>query len=311
MARSIAPLSITQFTEYILVPHIACKLIQEDLSCDAEAAYKAMIESADVGASMYPVDDGDGEEDTELERILRSNIRAAKNRNMNYDSDDQGPGITYEVIKDNLAMQLSNSTATRPKPRQVRAVQARAVNVAAVSAFLHLMADMDPDVCRIVYEVADGDTTVSATQPSSSVAKPIRRKAVQNNIGVTKRVTRSQRAKVSLVSLSIGRLKVSARHPSRLRFLWATLAVLCCNHLGCFHLHRSYSSSTCLARCGLPAHWDKALIWTRWTLLLANQGPGLKQAPSCRLTHVILFSILYDCLGFRNRIEFIHTHDNQ
>ena len=123
------------------------------------------------------------------------------------------------------------------------------------------------------------------------------------------RVTRSQRAKVSLVSLSIGRLKVSARHPSRLRFLWATLAVLCCNHLGRFHLHRSYSSSTCLARCGLPG--DKAHLDWLDSIVGPYQGPGLKQAPSCRLAHVIIFSILYDCLGFRNGIEFIHTHDHQ
>ena len=184
MPHSIAPLSATQFTEYILVPHIACKLIQEDLSCNAEVAYKAMIDSADVGASVYPVDDGDEEEDTELEWILRSNIRAAKNHNLNYNSDNQG--ITYEVLEDkSSATQLGNSTATRPRPRQVRAVQASAVIVAAVSLFLHLMADTDPDVHRIIYEVAEDDTVVSATQPSSSVAvgpKPIRRKAVWNNI---------------------------------------------------------------------------------------------------------------------------------
>ena len=134
MPHSIAPLSGTQFTQFILVPYVACKLIQEDLSCDIESAYKAMVDSADVGVSLYPADEED--EDEELARIVRSNFRAARHDGMmDYDSDNQG--IIYEIVENNMATsttQPGSSAVSRPKPRQRRI--ARAAPVAMVSRYV-------------------------------------------------------------------------------------------------------------------------------------------------------------------------------
>ena len=96
MAAFVAPLNAMQFTMYILVPHIACRLIQQDLKCDMDKAYDIMIKSADVGASLHPVNPEDDDDD-EFDRLLRANCRAAKNTS--YDSDNDDPKATYEIVE--------------------------------------------------------------------------------------------------------------------------------------------------------------------------------------------------------------------
>jgi hypothetical protein len=124
MRRSTEPLSTTQFTQYILVPHVASKLIKEDLACNDKQAYEAMVKSADVGASLYPADDDD--DDLELEKIIRANIRAAKPKNR-FMFEDENEEADYElVVVDNPSSSTSNPVGakpSRPKPRQVKMVR--------------------------------------------------------------------------------------------------------------------------------------------------------------------------------------------
>jgi hypothetical protein len=133
MGAFVAPLNAMQFTMYILVPHIACRLIQQDLKCDMDKAYDVMIKSADVGASLHPVTEDD--DDDEFDRLLRANCRAAKNTS--YDSDNDDPKATYEIVERaparvrkaagvNAVAGPSTKTmemVPRPKPRQIRRVQ--------------------------------------------------------------------------------------------------------------------------------------------------------------------------------------------
>ena len=135
MGRFVAPLNPSQFTLYVLVPHIACILIQEDFSCDAHKAYKIMTKSADDGASLYPADEGDDDDD-ELDKVVHSNFRAARLTKPSYDSDIEDPTARYEVVenvpKDNVIVNAAASTSkqataavprARPKPRRIRRLQ--------------------------------------------------------------------------------------------------------------------------------------------------------------------------------------------
>ena len=134
MRQSTAPLSSTQFTLFILVPHIACKLIQEDLSCDTLEAYRTMLNSADIGDSLYPENDGDDDDDDDddaVSKITRSNFRAARENGTfpGYDSeiDNEMRRAAYEIVdtapQDIPLINASNKDTTlnpRPKPRQKR-----------------------------------------------------------------------------------------------------------------------------------------------------------------------------------------------
>ena len=114
-----APLSATQFTAYILAPHVACKLIEEDLCCTTREAFLAMLESSDVGVSLYPADD----DDDELDLAIRSNMRGAKTR-FSDDAIDAPPGYQLVVVARPSDSMIPNATAepSRPKPRQVKLV---------------------------------------------------------------------------------------------------------------------------------------------------------------------------------------------
>ena len=119
MQQSTWPLSSSKFTDYILIPHVACKLIQEDLSCDALQAYLTMLESADVGECLYPEDEGDDQDDDAISRITRANFSRLR-ENISYDSDvdEQSRGNQYEIIERTPPLiDLSNQDMTGVKPR--------------------------------------------------------------------------------------------------------------------------------------------------------------------------------------------------
>jgi hypothetical protein len=62
------------YTQYFLVPHIACTLIAQDLDCSIETAYEEMIASGDVGKNLQPEDD----DDPELEKVFKMNMTNIK-----------------------------------------------------------------------------------------------------------------------------------------------------------------------------------------------------------------------------------------
>ena len=136
MQQSTWPLSSSKFTDYILIPHIACKLIQEDLSCDALQAYRTMLESADVGECLYPEDEDDDQDDDIISRITRANFSRAR-ENISYDSDidNQFQGHEYETVEPLVEplVDLSNQDITgvkpRPRPRQRRLKKVQVVEI--------------------------------------------------------------------------------------------------------------------------------------------------------------------------------------
>jgi RTC4-like domain len=70
------PLSLSQFTTYVLVPFVVVHLIQQDLCCSISAAYEEMMDSADVGARFQQASD----DDEELDEILKNNNHIARQR---------------------------------------------------------------------------------------------------------------------------------------------------------------------------------------------------------------------------------------
>lgn len=127
MGAHIAPLNSMQFTLYLLVPHIACRLIQQDFECDMEEAHKIMIKSSDDGESLYPVNEDDS--DTALDKIISSNCSAARRNgtmNIAYDSDINDPSAVYEVVERAPKGNATAGSSTRPKPRQIRWINAAA-----------------------------------------------------------------------------------------------------------------------------------------------------------------------------------------
>jgi len=127
MGPHIAPLNSMQFTLYLLVPHIACRLIQQDFECDMDEAHKIMIKSGDDGQSLYPVNEDDS--DSALDKIIKSNCAAARHNgtmNITYDSDTNDPGAVYEVVQRAPKGTTAVGSSTRPKPRQIRRINTTA-----------------------------------------------------------------------------------------------------------------------------------------------------------------------------------------
>lgn len=71
-----APLSLSKFTSYILVPYIGHRLIAGDLNCGSTAAYQEMVDSGDTGANLQPAED----DDQEIDELVRANNRKARLR---------------------------------------------------------------------------------------------------------------------------------------------------------------------------------------------------------------------------------------
>ncbi|KIK88629.1 hypothetical protein PAXRUDRAFT_152247, partial [Paxillus rubicundulus Ve08.2h10] len=69
---SIAPLSLSRFTHYFLIPFVGSHLIAHDLGCDFKTACHTMITSATIGESLHPA----GNNDNSLEEVLKANIEA-------------------------------------------------------------------------------------------------------------------------------------------------------------------------------------------------------------------------------------------
>ncbi|KIK78911.1 hypothetical protein PAXRUDRAFT_16622 [Paxillus rubicundulus Ve08.2h10] len=56
-----SPLTLEQFTHFILIPNIACHLIAEDLEITPMEAYKEMMASGEVGKYLQELDDTGGD----------------------------------------------------------------------------------------------------------------------------------------------------------------------------------------------------------------------------------------------------------
>jgi hypothetical protein len=92
-----------------------------------DEAHKIMIKSSDDGESLYPVNEDDS--DTALDKIIKSNCSAARRNgtmNIAYDSDINDPGAVYEVVERAPNANATAGSSTRPKPRQIRRINAAA-----------------------------------------------------------------------------------------------------------------------------------------------------------------------------------------
>jgi hypothetical protein len=76
-SEAIAPLKYMGYATYVLVPYVGHRLIAEDLSCSAEAAFEVMIESRRVGTVLHPLDDADPDVD---EVIIINNKLARRDK---------------------------------------------------------------------------------------------------------------------------------------------------------------------------------------------------------------------------------------
>ncbi|KAF9219823.1 hypothetical protein BS17DRAFT_854134 [Gyrodon lividus] len=68
--ESFAPLTLSCFMRYFLVPFIGAHLISQNLECAVEVAFKEMLESADAGDALHPAEDSD----EDLENIMKTNM---------------------------------------------------------------------------------------------------------------------------------------------------------------------------------------------------------------------------------------------
>jgi hypothetical protein len=124
-----SPLSLSNFTQYFLVPYVAHNLIAEDLRQSPKRAFDEMLESANAGESLHPELD----DDEELEAILEANVRAASkgrqaektsNRNPEVPAQQKSSKVCKVLVSVSLiALALSKPKVTLklpvPKPRPV------------------------------------------------------------------------------------------------------------------------------------------------------------------------------------------------
>jgi hypothetical protein len=77
--QTFAPLNLWHFTEYVLIPYVASRLIQEDLECSPADALSAMTKSGNVGAALHPEDD-ESEEIGQSNAVLAGKEEKAQER---------------------------------------------------------------------------------------------------------------------------------------------------------------------------------------------------------------------------------------
>ena len=100
-----------------------------------------MLDSADIGDSLYPENDADDDDDDDAVcKITRSNFRVAKENGTipGYDNeiDNELQGASYEIVdtapQDTPLINASNKDATlkpRPKPRQRRLKKVKVLEI--------------------------------------------------------------------------------------------------------------------------------------------------------------------------------------
>lgn len=76
--EKIAPLSITDFIQQILVPEVAMALVRVDMDIDDDEALKTLRASSSYGAAMFPVTDKDGEGDEVHDKLVKERARAKR-----------------------------------------------------------------------------------------------------------------------------------------------------------------------------------------------------------------------------------------
>jgi len=72
-----APMTLNRFNEFVLIPHIACRLIAEDRKCNMDEAFKVMVASSDAGELLQSISDTGQDErfDDLLMRIIQKDIK--------------------------------------------------------------------------------------------------------------------------------------------------------------------------------------------------------------------------------------------
>ena len=70
----IKPLTLHQFSQHILVPYVATRLIAEDKKCSVDAAFGIMRESAEYGCYQF----SDTDDDEEYEAVQQTCMRLAR-----------------------------------------------------------------------------------------------------------------------------------------------------------------------------------------------------------------------------------------
>jgi hypothetical protein len=66
-----APLSLAQYTQWFLTPHVATRLIQQDLDCSYETAWEEMAASKETGMNLQQIED----DDPAFEHIIQNTMR--------------------------------------------------------------------------------------------------------------------------------------------------------------------------------------------------------------------------------------------
>ncbi|KAG2755726.1 hypothetical protein P692DRAFT_20716949 [Suillus brevipes Sb2] len=75
-------MTLDRFNEFVLIPHIACRLIAEDRKCNIEEAFRVMVASGDAGDLLQPIVDSGKDErfDNLLMNIMRKDTKVVQVR---------------------------------------------------------------------------------------------------------------------------------------------------------------------------------------------------------------------------------------
>ncbi|KIJ08037.1 hypothetical protein PAXINDRAFT_18796 [Paxillus involutus ATCC 200175] len=125
--ESFAPLTLSRFTRYFLVPFIGAHLISQDLKCAPEVAFGEMLESVDAGDTLHPAEDGD----EDLEDIMKANMDARRRERTAEIAERRQAEAKAEE-----ALQIENSQkmAVRSKAQRKRATEIAAQRQAEAQA---------------------------------------------------------------------------------------------------------------------------------------------------------------------------------
>ncbi|KAK0238524.1 RTC4-like domain-containing protein [Armillaria nabsnona] len=120
----VKPLTPNEFTQRILVPEVAARLIRQDMGVSPSKAVKILRESASYGVAMFPEDGGgwgEKKKDDDVMGVADLMVMArARKRRIELEQEEREEEEMLKRIQNADAMNVNPIPPSRPKPKPIR-----------------------------------------------------------------------------------------------------------------------------------------------------------------------------------------------
>ncbi len=120
----VKPLTPNEFTQRILVPEVAARLIRQDMGVSPSKAVKILRESASYGVAMFPEDGGgwgEKKKDDDVMGVADLMVMArARKRRIELEQEEREEEEMLKRMQNADAMNVDPIPPSRPKPKPIR-----------------------------------------------------------------------------------------------------------------------------------------------------------------------------------------------